>query len=252
MGLFLCLLFFLLPSFVAASCQSFESPTPQVKVAKVFDGDTLELKDGRRIRLIGINTPEIGRQGRTDETGARAARRLLQSLLEASAQRIYLRPGEEQQDRYHRHLAHLYNADGENLTERLLAAGVGLQIAIPPNLQNLDCYGQAEAEARAVGRGLWKGSDFPLDVSRLRARERGFYLLRGLVARAKRERDRIWIDLQGGVELWVHNDELPYFGDFKPELLAGRPLEVRGWLYPGKDGLRMRLRHPAAIRWLDR
>lgn len=35
----------------------------QVRVQQVVDGDTVRLVDGRSVRLIGINTPEIGHGG---------------------------------------------------------------------------------------------------------------------------------------------------------------------------------------------
>lgn len=65
----------------------------QVVVRQVVDGDTLRLVDGRSVRLIGINAPEIGRKGRTSEPYAEAARRRLQALVNASDGRIGLVPG---------------------------------------------------------------------------------------------------------------------------------------------------------------
>src|SRR6266542_6364740 len=45
-------------------------------VAAVYDGDTLTLRDGRRIRLVQIDTPELG----TGECYSRAARTALLNL----------------------------------------------------------------------------------------------------------------------------------------------------------------------------
>ena len=55
-----------------------------VQVRQVIDGDTLRLQDGRSVRLIGINAPEIGRKGQSDEPYAVAARRRLQALVDDS------------------------------------------------------------------------------------------------------------------------------------------------------------------------
>ena len=38
-----------------------------VEVARVVDGDTVRLRDGRSVRLIGINAPELAHNGRTTE-----------------------------------------------------------------------------------------------------------------------------------------------------------------------------------------
>ena len=95
---------------------------PRFAVRQVVDGDTLRLVDGRSIRLIGINTPELGRKGRSDEPYAMQARRRLQALVDASDGRVGLLPGEQRKDRYGRTLAHLYDAQGRNLEAQLLAA----------------------------------------------------------------------------------------------------------------------------------
>lgn len=59
-----------------------------MQVRQVVDGDTLRLVDGRSVRLIGINTPEVGRKGRSSEPYAEAARRRLQALVNASDGRV--------------------------------------------------------------------------------------------------------------------------------------------------------------------
>ena len=45
-----------------AACPS-PGNLPQVAVQRVVDGDTLYLEDGRRIRMIGLNSPELGKRG---------------------------------------------------------------------------------------------------------------------------------------------------------------------------------------------
>src|SRR5690554_1461310 len=76
-----------------------------VSSKRVIDGDTLDLADGRRVRLIGINAPEMGRDGQPSEPYAQAARRELQRLVSGSELRMII--GEQPQDRYGRTLGHL-------------------------------------------------------------------------------------------------------------------------------------------------
>ena len=75
------------------------------QVERVVDGDSLRLKDGRSVRLIGLNAPETGKKGRPDEPFADAARKRLQALVTQSDGRVGLLPGLQPQDRYGRTLA---------------------------------------------------------------------------------------------------------------------------------------------------
>ena len=53
---------------------------PVAKVKKVIDGDTIEIKDGTRIRIANLNAPEL--QAR----GGIAAKRRLQRILPRGVQ----------------------------------------------------------------------------------------------------------------------------------------------------------------------
>lgn len=92
-----------------------------VEVARVVDGDTVRLRDGRSVRLIGINAPELAHNGRTTEPFAEAAKQRLQALVSASDGRLALQPGRQARDHYGRTLAHLFDASGANL-ERACSA----------------------------------------------------------------------------------------------------------------------------------
>nr|BFE92109.1 hypothetical protein GCM10020185_26450 [Pseudomonas brassicacearum subsp. brassicacearum] len=123
---------------------------------RVVDGDTLYLEDGRRIRMIGLNSPELGKRGRADEPFAVAARQRLEALVAASDGRVGVLPGKDDRDDYGRTLAHVYNAQGENLEERLIAEGLGFLVAVAPNVDLVSCQQVAERHARQAGSGLWK------------------------------------------------------------------------------------------------
>ena len=74
-------------------------PAPQplsyTQVERVVDGDTLRLKDGRSVRMIGLNAPETGKTGQSAEPFADAARKRLQSLVALSVGRVGLLPGKQ-------------------------------------------------------------------------------------------------------------------------------------------------------------
>lgn len=219
-------------------------------VAWVYDGDTLRLGDRRKLRLIGIDTPELGRDGAPNHPGAAAARERVQRLLAGRERQLSLEVGRDAHDRYGRLLAHLYLPDGRNLSRLLLAEGLGLAVAVPPNLRHLECYFAAEAEARAARRGLWSGHPV-VAATDLPASAEGFHLVRGRILRVGNSRRSLWLNLEGGLALRIDRADLANFPDLKPDVLEGRELEVRGWIYRRKGERRMQVRHAAALRWLD-
>jgi endonuclease YncB( thermonuclease family) len=235
----------------AAQACSLAEPDDRVRVRQVHDGDSLVLEDGRRVRVIGINAPELGRDGTADEPLAIAARDALRRQLFQSGQVVGLRYGEQRQDHYGRTLAHVFAVDGENLGAALLRQGLAMAVIIPPDLWGLDCYPAAEREARAAGRGLWAHPDFqPRESRDLGLREEGFRLVRGRVVRVGRSQGARWINLEGAVALRVPQDNLAYF-ERPLESLVGRRIEVRGWFYLQRNELRATLHHPAALEVLD-
>ena len=172
-----------------------------VTVQRVVDGDTLRLSDGRSVRMIGLNTPELGKKGRTDEPFAAAAQKRLESLVAASDGQLGLLPGKESKDRYGRTLAHLYGADGANLEAQMLAEGLGFQVAVAPNVDLAKCQQAAERSARQAGLGIWRQSPV-LKVEQVNTS--GFAVVSGRVTKVQRNRGGVWIELQDSVVLRVH------------------------------------------------
>ncbi len=125
-----------------------------VTVIKVIDGDTIELTDGRTIRLLGIDAPEAGFFGKVAELWSSESTQWLRSQIDGK--QIRLRIDSEERDRYQRTLAWVYTRDGEFINERLLSEGhaklladYGLPLDLEPRLR------AAESKARIEKRGLW-------------------------------------------------------------------------------------------------
>jgi len=216
----------------------------QVAVRQVVDGDTLRLVDGRSVRMIGINAPEIGRKGRTSEPYAEAAKQRLQALVKASDGRVGLVQGIEAKDKYGRTLAHIYGRNGDNLEARLLSEGLGYRVAVAPNVRLVACQQVAEQSARKARAGLWRNSPV------LRAREvrqSGFAVIGGSIQSVARNRGGVWLALETGVVLQVparlqRNFPASFFDNLK-----GRQVEARGWVLDRsrKGGLK-----PGQRRWV--
>lgn len=196
-------------------------------MARVVDGDTLKLADGRSVRLIGVNAPELAHHGRSEEPFAVAAQRRLQELVAANDGEVGLVPGQQGKDKYGRTLAHAYDARGNNLESRLLAEGLGYLVAIAPNTDLTACQRAAEREARSAQRGLWRKS--PVQVAE-QLHESGFAVVRGRVEQVQRNRGGLWIDLDGPLVLRIEPRLLRQFDDATLRELKGRQIEARGWV----------------------
>jgi len=209
-----------------AFCPAPSGLTPVV-VQRVVDGDTLRLSDGRSVRMIGLNTPELGKKGRSDEPFAVVARQRLEVLVAASDGRVGLLPGKESKDHYGRTLAHVYSADGANLEAQMLAEGLGFQVAVAPNVDLVDCQQAAEHSARQAGLGLWRQSPV-LKAEQISTS--GFAVLSGRVSKVQRNRGGVWIELQDSVVLRVAPNLLGRFDVANLERLKDRQIEARGWV----------------------
>ena len=117
----------------------------EVKVVSVHDGDTLRALDPgkveRRVRLLGIDAPELG------QPHGRVARdRLREQVL---GQSVLLEVAGR--DRFGRDLATVV-ADGESINRQLVAEGLAWHYVRSSDDPGLAA---AQAEAQAARRGLW-------------------------------------------------------------------------------------------------
>lgn len=220
-------------------------------VTYVFDGDTVRLKDGEKVRFIGINTPELARKGKPAQPLASAATAYLKQLLNAAGNRISLRYDNERRDRYGRLLAYVYTTDGDSIAARLLEAGLATTLFVPPNLSALSCFQLVEASARLQKRGLWAKQTYqPIETRQLANTERGFRIIRGRVQRVGVGRRNIWLNLPGNVAVRIAKKDLIYFRHPDPRDLQGHTIIARGWLYERKGQRRLQVRHPYALEVL--
>jgi len=87
-----------------------EADVATVTVDHVIDGDTIRATvDGRdeRIRLLGIDTPEIGHDGDPDEKCAQEAKRFLTGWIDGATVTVTTDPNSPDRDPYDRLLAYV-------------------------------------------------------------------------------------------------------------------------------------------------
>ena len=239
-----------LPMAVAADCSVF-AIDEWARVEYVHDGDTLILADGRKVRLIGINTPERGRDGKPAEAFADEARDAVRKLLGKQG-RVGLRFDAQRRDRYDRLLAHVYTPDGTAVQQALLEKGFGAVISVPPNLANHQCYEEAEQGARRRGLRIWSLPRYKgVDSAAIGRGAIGFHVIRGRVEHVDTRRDSVWLTLGGRLSLRVDKKNMHYFGSLSLPALMGRYIEVRGWVYRRDGAPRMTIDHPGDIEILS-
>ena len=232
----------------------------------VYDGDTLRLSDGRKIRLLGVNTPELSRPqgegGRPSQALANKARVAAVQFFAKSA-RVRLVYDVERHDRYKRTLAHVFNSQGNSLEAYLLERGLAFHIVMPPNLALAKCFAVIAERARSKSLGVWSHRDWrPLQVQNLDTKETGFRRVRGRIE-AIAQQGTWWLELDGPLVLKVTAADRAYFPGYDWAGLLHKRVEVSGWLtYRSRDATGeqkkpafkpfiMRLRTPYALRLLD-
>ncbi|CAN5294681.1 thermonuclease family protein [soil metagenome] len=125
--------------------------TEAAVVDYVHDGDTLFLEDGRKVRLLGIDTPEIGDHA---ECYGDEAKALLRTLLPKGTQ-VQVLADVQPLDRYGRSLLFIYTDDGTNINLELIEAGAAEAVVLKPNVMFASQLETAEDRAQAAGRGMW-------------------------------------------------------------------------------------------------
>jgi micrococcal nuclease len=223
-------------------------PPPRYRVEKVIDGDTIVVQQGGKVRLLGINAPEIAhRDSAAEPLGDRAHRRL-RRLLEG--RHVYLEFDQRRRDRFERLLAHVTLEDGTVINELLLREGLARALFLQPNMRHLQRYFQVEAEARAARRGIWSRPEFQVrPATRARACVKQFCLLQGVVQQVERKRTYTYLQLPGKLRVAIKNQYLPQFlaAGIDPERLVGSAVTVRGWVGRRDGSYTLQLQHPQQI-----
>lgn len=135
-------------------------PPPDARAAvveRVVDGDTVVLEvDGERerARLLRIDTPELGRDGRPAECLAERASDALHGLLPPGT-RVMLMTDVEARDQYGRLLVHLWTDDGDWVNGHMLVEGWANVVTFPPNTALDGEVLAAQRAARDARTGLW-------------------------------------------------------------------------------------------------
>ncbi|MDP2727493.1 MAG: thermonuclease family protein, partial [Dehalococcoidia bacterium] len=92
----------------------------EARVARVIDGDTIELEGGQRVRYIGVNTPEMNDSRPTVRAWAQRGKEKNQELVEGK--KVTIERDVSETDRYGRLLRYVY-VDGVMVNAELVRLG---------------------------------------------------------------------------------------------------------------------------------
>ncbi len=147
-----------LPSFISPTT----IPTPTKPIAsqsaelaivkRVVDGDTIELSDGRKVRYIGVDTPELHHPTKAVQCFGKEAMEKNRELVEGKT--ISMRKDVSETDRYKRLLRYIWVGD-IFVNEYLAREGFAYQATFPPDVAYVELFRKAVEEARLNNRGLW-------------------------------------------------------------------------------------------------
>ncbi len=133
------------------------SPLWAEKVRYVIDGDTFILENNLRVRMIGINAPEIGhrRYKKKGQAYGNEAKAHLKSLIEKKD--VTLKSGgNDEYDRFGRRLAYVYLADGSFVNLRMVEDGYAEAYRKFP-FEHKDSFIKSEKQAKTDKKGMWSG-----------------------------------------------------------------------------------------------
>jgi micrococcal nuclease len=129
-------------------------PPAAALVVQVIDGDTLVLAGGARVRVLGIDAPEMERDGQPADFLAHKAKGALTDLT--LNRQVSLEYDQLRYDHYGRLLAYLFLPGKTMLNTELVRQGLARVYFIAPNMRYQEVLLAAQQEAIETRRGVWQ------------------------------------------------------------------------------------------------
>ena len=224
-----------------------------VTVKWVYDGDTLLLTDKRKIRLIGIDTPEVKHHKQRKQAYSAKAREALRELLKKNNYKVTLRYGDERKDRYARTLAHVYTLNGINVSTWLLEKGFASTLVFPPNIKLADCYKKSESHAQQLSLGIWNLKRNKIRLAdKLSKRVKGQVRLKGKIRKVTQYKKSIIMELDSAskshIQIKIKKQNFRYFKNLDTDKLWDKTIIISGFLKNKRNKRTISLKHPSQLR----
>lgn len=248
-GFVACALVFAVASSVSSPVAAADVPCAlatgeSLGVARVVDGETLLLDDGREVRLVGALAPkpDVLSVALDSWPTARETARALEALV--AGRTVTLRYEGRRRDRYGRVLAQAFavtpGADPTWIQEHLIRAGHARAYALPGNAGCIRALIAAEERARVERRGLWAHPSYGVgaasDADALLKLAGRFALVEGRVAQVTHAQRTTYLNF--GAD-WRRDFTASIAGSVvarrdggaaQLSAMAGKTVRVRGWI----------------------
>lgn len=229
-----------------------------IYVTSVFDGDTILLKGGTKVRLLAINTPEIDYSTGKAEPFAYQAKAELEKLI--GNQPVRLELDVEKTDRYGRTLAHVYTKNGTWLNKALVEKGLAHVYSFPKNTQHVSTLLKAEEKARKKKAGIWSKNEWRIfdatDYKYLEPRVGKYTLVAGTITQASQVGDKIYLNFgknyRQDFTIQILNKNKVNFSEKEIEKIlksSGKQVMVRGRILP-INGPLINVTHPQQLTFM--
>ncbi len=217
-------------------------------VKKVFDGDTLLLTNGQKIRLLGINTPEVAGPNKRAEAGGEEAKSWLKRRLENK--KVRLEGDVETQDKYRRRLAYVFAEDKQFVNKELVRLGLATVNIYPPNLKYVGTLLEAQNAAEKGAAGIWGNTVYASQPFQSLSAENyhGWKRISGQIKSVKSTHKYSYLIFSESVSLRIENSSLTLFNGLKE--YVGKTVEARGWVNKNRDRFILLIRHPGDLKLL--
>ncbi len=217
-----------------------------VEVEYVYDGDTIKINDGRKVRLLGINAPEVHHRNQETETGGEEAKAWLTKKLRHAKVRVV--SDVEARDKYQRELAHVFTQNNEHINLQLVEQGLAEVNIYPPNLLYADQLIDAENRAETAKLGIWGQPEYTvIPVDQIKQNDlAGWVRISGQVRTKRSSRKYVYLEFSKEFQVRIDKKWLRLFPEL--ETYIGQNLEVRGWVNKVRERWIMVIRHPSAIK----
>lgn len=221
-------------------------------VAEVIDGDTIMLKDGRLLRYLGVNTPEIREKDgevwvpKMSPWGEKA---YLYNKKMTEGKKIRIEYDKKKRDRYGRLLGYVFVKDGL-LNSILLRKGLAVIDLRAPNFKYLDLLAKSFQEGIKKRKGIW-GNIAPISPQIASKFQGKIVILQGKVLDVYQGKELTFLLLPTGFKLIIFKDNLPLFDLSTLLKLKDKNVRAYGIVKKYRGNFEMILHHPYQLEVME-